>query len=100
MASDEQSPEEALRELELRLHIFEGWVRVLDDPRGFMDLVLAEADPFTAQSALREVWGLTEVQAQAAMDLQVRRFSDKDRMWTRTEVVKMRAEHQRLTGQT
>ena len=76
MAS-EQTPAERLQDLEARLHIFEGLVRVLDEPHQFIDVVLAGTDVHDTVEALQAAFGISEIQAVAALDMQFRRLSKR-----------------------
>ena len=77
MTGDEPDDEEreAARE---RLRIYDGLAVVLADPVRFATIAAAAEDPDEALRALQEELGLDELQARAAMDVQVRRFTRRD----------------------
>lgn len=76
--------EEQWRRVE-RLHIMEGLIQAIDDPHRFLDIVLSAADSTAAEAALEDQFGLSQVQARAAMNLQFRTMSEETRQLIRNE---------------
>jgi DNA gyrase subunit A len=68
-----------LQQTEERLHILNGLVRGMQDPRAVLDLVLEAPDPAQARSTLQARLGLDEIQAQAVLDMQVRQATQLNR---------------------
>ncbi|MGM7670259.1 hypothetical protein [Microbacterium sp. A93] len=78
------------RERARRLHPLEGLIRVMDDPHRFLDIMLAATDASAAEAALQEQFGLTRMQAQAAINLQFRSLSEWTRQAIRDEAAALR----------
>jgi DNA gyrase/topoisomerase IV subunit A len=95
MAGD-QTPAEQLHELEMRLHIVEALVQVMDDPHRFVDTVLSD-DTSDPVGALRDGFGFSEVQARASLDMQFRSLGKTSQSRWRAQLDDMRAERQRRT---
>ncbi|WP_341928274.1 hypothetical protein [Nocardioides psychrotolerans] len=96
MAS-EQTAAERLQELEYRLHILDGLLRVLDDPHRFTDVVLSGTEIDDTVEALQEAFGFSHIQAVAALDMQFRRLSKRTQSSMRSDVEQMRLERTRLS---
>ena len=91
-----ESLEETVRALESRPHIFECLVQVLDYPHEFLDVVLA-VDEDGEVDALRDRYGWSEIQAEAALDLQVRRLNTTAQSRIRSEFDGLRLQRARLS---
>lgn len=70
-----QTTEEGAARRRERLHVLEGLLAVGRDPHGFLDSVLEAGDEESAKKALQERWGLSDVQATAALNLQLRNLT-------------------------
>ncbi|MBX5468599.1 MAG: DNA gyrase subunit A [Thermoleophilaceae bacterium] len=75
-----------LREREARLHILEGLLVALEDLDAVIDLIRGSRDPESARSGLMERFGLSQIQAQAILDMRLARL-------TALEADKVRQEH-------
>ncbi|MCK5376381.1 MAG: DNA topoisomerase 4 subunit A, partial [Acidobacteria bacterium] len=62
-----------------RAHILEGLVIALDNLDAVIALIRAAADPGTARTGLMEQFGLSEVQAQAILDMRLQRLTGLER---------------------
>jgi DNA gyrase/topoisomerase IV subunit A len=62
-----------------RLHILDALTTVIERRAEFLELVSEARSAEEACARLQAEWGLTEVQALAALDLQVRRFAGRER---------------------
>ena len=62
-----------------RAHILEGLVIALDNLDAVIALVRAAADPPMARAGLMEEFGLTEIQAQAILDMRLQRLTGLER---------------------
>ena len=75
-------PDGAAAELErvrAQLHIYEAVAVALDDPHSTIDAILGSSDPDAARGALQELFGFSEVQAVAVMDMQFRKVTAIDK---------------------
>lgn len=79
-------PEPNPRHRAQRLHIMQGLDAVLEEPHRFLDVVLAAPDEVVVLEALREQFGLDEVQAKATVNMQFRLMTGKARQLMREEV--------------
>ncbi len=68
-----------LKKAEERAHILEGFVIALDHLDDVIQLIRSSASPAEAREALRERYELTEIQAQAILDLQLQRLTAMER---------------------
>ena len=68
-----------LRKAEERLHILEGFRIALDNLDAVIALIRAAADPKTAKDGLMTNFALSEVQAQAILDLRLQRLTGLER---------------------
>ena len=75
-----------LRERERRLHILEGLLVAISDIDAVIELIRSSRDPETARTRLMERFELTQIQAQAILDLRLQRL-------TALEADKIRKEH-------
>ena len=78
-----------LRKAEERAHVLEGLLVALDNLDEVIALIRASDDPESARNGLVEQFELTEVQAQAILDMRLQRL-------TALEADKVRAEHAEL----
>jgi DNA gyrase subunit A len=78
-----------LRKAEERAHILEGLLVALDNLDAVIALIRASDDPETAREGLMEKFELTQIQAQAILDMRLQRL-------TALEADKVRAEHAEL----
>ncbi|HEX2468800.1 MAG TPA: DNA gyrase subunit A [Solirubrobacterales bacterium] len=79
-----------LRRAEERAHVLEGLLVALDNLDAVIALIRGSADPDAARSGLIEKFELSEIQAQAILDMRLQRL-------TALESGKVRAEHEELT---
>jgi DNA gyrase subunit A len=68
-----------LRKAEARMHILEGFVKALDHLDDVIELIRASASPAEARQGLMSRFELSEVQAQAILDLQLHRLTGMER---------------------
>ena len=68
-----------LRKAEARAHVLEGYVTALDNLDAVISLIRASADPDEARAGLIEQFGLSEIQAQAILDLRLQRLTGLER---------------------
>jgi DNA gyrase subunit A len=68
-----------LRKAEERLHILEGFRIALDNLDAVISLIRSSADPKTAKDGLMASFGLSEIQAQAILDLRLQRLTGLER---------------------
>ena len=78
-----------LRQAEARAHVLEGILIALDNLDAVIALIRGSADPETARDGLMEKFSLSEIQAQAILDMRLQRL-------TALESDKVRAEHKEL----
>ena len=78
-----------LRRAEARAHILEGLLIALDNLDAVIELIRASADTDVARAGLMEKFALSELQAQAILDMRLARL-------TALESDKVRAEHDEL----
>ncbi|GAB4574067.1 MAG: DNA gyrase subunit A [Anaerolineae bacterium] len=62
-----------------RAHILEGLITALDNLDAVIDLIRRSRTAESARNNLRKTFGLTEIQAQAILDMQLRRLSGLER---------------------
>lgn len=70
---------------------------VLDDPHAFIDVVLQGAETSDALRSLSASYGLSEIQARAALDMQFRRLDRSSQSTIRADLEEIRTELARLT---
>ncbi|HEV2686136.1 MAG TPA: DNA topoisomerase (ATP-hydrolyzing), partial [Actinomycetota bacterium] len=85
-----------LREAEARLHILEGLLIALKNLDAVIKLIRASKDAETARSGLMKTYGLTQIQAQAILDLTLRRLTSLEREKIETEHKEVTETIQRL----
>ena len=78
-----------LRQAEARAHVLEGLLVALDNLDAVIALIRGSASPDEARAGLMEKFALTEIQAQAILDMRLQRL-------TAMESDKVRAEHKEL----
>ena len=78
-----------LRQAEARAHVLEGILVALDNLDAVIELIRGSASPDEARAGLMEKFSLTEIQAQAILDMRLQRL-------TALESDKVRAEHKEL----
>ncbi|MBA2506919.1 MAG: DNA gyrase subunit A [Thermoleophilaceae bacterium] len=78
-----------LERAEARAHILEGLLVALEDIDAVIELIRASKDPETARSALMDRFSLSQIQAQAILDLRLQRL-------TALEADKIKQEHAEL----
>src|ERR1700741_5097381 len=64
-----------LRKAEARAHVLEGYLKALDNIDAIVALIRAAADSDEARTQLQERFALTEIQAQAILDLRLARLT-------------------------
>ncbi len=68
-----------LRKAEERAHVLEGYLIALDDLDAVIALIRASDDPDAAREGLMAQFGLSEIQAQAILDLRLARLTGLER---------------------
>jgi DNA gyrase subunit A len=68
-----------LRQAEARLHVLEGLLIALRNLDAVIKLIRASADAEAARTGLMQQFGLTQIQAQAILDLTLRRLTSLER---------------------
>jgi DNA gyrase subunit A len=68
-----------LRKAEARAHILQGYLTALDNLDAVISLIRASADPDAARAGLMETFELSEIQAQAILDLRLQRLTGLER---------------------
>jgi DNA gyrase subunit A len=68
-----------LKKAEERAHVLEGFVIALDHLDEVIQLIRSSASPAEAREALMRSYGLSEIQAQAILDLQLHRLTAMER---------------------
>jgi DNA gyrase subunit A len=68
-----------LRKAEARAHVLQGYLTALDNLDAVISLIRASADPDAARSGLMETFDLSEIQAQAILDLRLQRLTGLER---------------------
>lgn len=91
MADDQLDEQEFLRRAAAdRLHVLDGMATAIERRDELIQIVSGSADIDDAHRRLRDTFGFTDVQATAALDLQVRRFSTTSRERIQDERADMR----------
>lgn len=88
-----------LRKAEARLHILEGLKIALDHLDAVIKLIRAAKDPGTAKSGLMQQFGLSDLQAQAILDMRLQRLTGLERdkiLEERAEVIKQIARYKEI----
>ena len=83
-----------LQKAEARAHILEGFVIALDNLDAVIELIKASENPAAARAALMKTYELSEIQAQAILDMQLQRLTgmERDKIVTEYEEIKKRIE--------
>jgi DNA gyrase subunit A len=68
-----------LRKAEARAHVLQGYLIALDNLDAVIALIRASADPDAARVGLMEAFELSEIQAQAILDLRLQRLTGLER---------------------
>jgi DNA gyrase subunit A len=68
-----------LRKAEARAHVLQGYLTALDNLDAVISLIRASADPDEARVGLMETFDLSEIQAQAILDLRLQRLTGLER---------------------
>ncbi|MGH3045108.1 MAG: DNA topoisomerase (ATP-hydrolyzing), partial [Gaiellaceae bacterium] len=68
-----------LRKAEERAHVLQGYLIALENLDAVIALIRASADPDEARQGLQETFGLSEIQAQAILDLRLQRLTGMER---------------------
>jgi len=68
-----------LRKAEARAHVLQGYLTALDNLDAVISLIRASADPDAARAGLMETFELSEIQAQAILDLRLQRLTGLER---------------------
>jgi DNA gyrase subunit A len=68
-----------LRKAEARAHVLQGYLIALDNLDAVISLIRASADPDAARAGLMETFDLSEIQAQAILDLRLQRLTGLER---------------------
>jgi DNA gyrase subunit A len=68
-----------LRKAEARAHVLQGYLIALDNLDAVIALIRASADPDAARAGLIETFELSEIQAQAILDLRLQRLTGLER---------------------
>jgi len=74
-----------LRRAEARAHVLEGYLKALDNLDAVIALIRASADVEAARTGLQEQFELSEIQAQAILDLRLQRLTALGRSEVETE---------------
>ena len=74
-----------LRKAEARAHVLEGYLKALDNLDAVIALIRASADGDAARTGLMEEFELSEIQAQAILDLRLQRLTQLGRQEVETE---------------
>jgi DNA gyrase subunit A len=80
-----------LRQAEKRAHVLEGYLTALDNLDAVISLIRGSADAEEARASLRESFELTEIQAQAILDLRLQRLTGLERKRIQDEYSELRA---------
>jgi len=68
-----------LRRAEARAHVLEGYLKALDNLDAVIALIRASADVDEARTGLMESFGLSEIQAQAILEMRLQRLTGLER---------------------
>ena len=85
-----------LRRAEARAHILEGLLIALDNIDAIVETIKGSPDPPTAKQRLAERFGLSDLQAQAILDMRLQRLTGLERDKIRAEYDELKAEIERL----
>jgi DNA gyrase subunit A len=87
-----------LRKAEARAHILEGLRIALDNLDAVIKLIRGSKNPPEAKTGLTTQFGLTEIQAQAILDMQLQRLTGLERQKILDELAELQALITRLRG--
>src|SRR5213076_2754319 len=79
-----------LRKAEARAHVLQGYLTALDNLDAVIALIRASADPDAARAGLMETFELSEIQAQAILDLRLQRLTGLERKRIEDEFADLR----------
>jgi DNA gyrase subunit A len=79
-----------LRKAEARAHVLQGYLTALDNLDAVISLIRASADPDAARTGLMETFDLSEIQAQAILDLRLQRLTGLERKRIEDEFADLR----------
>ncbi len=84
-----------LEKAQKRAHILEGLIIALDNIDKIVELIKKSPDPVAARTALMENFGLSEIQAQAILDMRLQRLTglERDKIIAEYEALKKTIEH-------
>ena len=85
-----------LKKAEARAHILEGLAIALDDLDAVIALIRASASPVLARDGLMTRFGLTQIQSQAILDMQLQRLTGLERQKILDELAALKQEIERL----
>jgi topoisomerase-4 subunit A len=88
--------ESRLEKVEARIHILEGYVKVLLDMDEVIRIIRASDNDQVAKRALMERWDLSEIQADKILDMKLRQLTRLDELAIEKELADLRAEHREL----
>ncbi|HLR46491.1 MAG TPA: DNA gyrase subunit A, partial [Deinococcales bacterium] len=80
-----------------RAHVLEGYLKALDNLDAVIALIRASKDGPTAKKGLMESFGLSEIQAQAVLDMRLQRLTGLEREKLLEEYAEVSAEIERLS---
>ncbi len=87
-----------LRKAEARAHVLEGYLKALDQLDAVIALIRGSADPDEARDGLQREFELTEIQAQAILDLRLQRLTGLERKRIEDEFADLRERIAELRG--
>ena len=87
-----------LRKAEERAHILEGYRIALDNIDEIVELIKTSESPDAARSGLMERFGLSEMQAQAILDMRLARLTGLERQKIEDEYRELIEKHRRTEG--
>jgi DNA gyrase subunit A len=85
-----------LRKAEARAHVLEGYLKALDNLDAVIALIRGSDDPDQAREGLQKEFDLSEVQAQAILDLRLQRLTGLERKRIEEEYADLRERIQEL----
>ena len=85
-----------LKQARARAHILEGLIIALDNIDAVINLIRASRDAAQARQGLMKQFDLTELQAQAILDMRLQRLTGLERQKIEQELEQLRAEIERL----
>jgi DNA gyrase subunit A len=87
-----------LRKAEARAHVLQGYLTALDNLDAVISLIRASADPDAARAGLMETFDLSEIQAQAILDLRLQRLTGLERKRIEDEFADLQERISELRG--